>query len=205
MLARFWARFLLWFCGIKVYCKNPKHLPKKGSFVLLFNHRSYVDILVLFASTHRPIYFGAKKELFAIPLWGWLISLAGQIPIHRENVRQVHKVFYSLKSRVKTGDGFAMAAEGGTKKQAHLSPFKTGPFLLAFIYGLPVVPVVISGARECMPKGSYLCNPYTLKTVVKVEFLPAQDTQHLSKTQIPVLKKQLHQKMSQLSQSESAI
>lgn len=191
-IARLWSHLILWFCGVKVQSQGLKHLPADGAFVLLFNHRSYADILALFKSTPRRIYFGAKAELFAIPYLGWLMKLTGQIPIHRQNPRQVLNTYQELKGRVKNQDGFALAAEGGTKTENKMYPLKTGPLLLAVHYGIPIVPVFIEGARDCMPRGSFLFNLKSLKSTIKVHYLPSHNTHGLHKNQIHQIKTTLH-------------
>ena len=192
LIARLWATLILWFCGVKVQNQNLKHLPPKGAFVLLFNHRSYVDILALFKSCPRRVYFGAKAELFAIPWLGWLMRMTGQIPIHRQNPRQVLSTYQGLKGRVRNQDGFALAAEGGTKTENRMYPLKTGPLLLAVHYGIPIVPVFMEGAGECMPRGAFLFNLKSLKSTIKVHYLPPHPTQGLRKNQIHQIKNSLH-------------
>ena len=67
---RLWARALLRFVGIRVKTKNAHHIPA-GSFLMLFNHKSYVDIVSLMQVYPRRIYFGAKKRVIFCPDHGF--------------------------------------------------------------------------------------------------------------------------------------
>ena len=112
-LIRLWSFYVLRFAGISVVSKNARLVPPTGSFVALFNHASYVDILALLAMCPRNLYFGAKKELFYIPLFGWAMWASGQLLIERYKAKAVYKLYLSLNKRIKAGDCFALAPEGG--------------------------------------------------------------------------------------------
>ena len=69
-ISRLWAFGLLWFCGIKVISKNKYNIPEKP-FLMLFNHRSYVDIPALFQATPERFHFGAKKHFSPFLFLAW--------------------------------------------------------------------------------------------------------------------------------------
>ena len=194
--SRIWAFFLLWFCGIKVRSKNISHIPTNTAFLMLFNHRSYVDIPALFQATPARFYFGAKKSLFSIPLLGLAMKRAGHIPIQRKDPRTTVKMYGSLKDRINKGDSFALSPEGGRHKGLGLSRFKKGPFWFAINYQIKILPVVIHGAEECMPKGSWFFNKGALKRTVLVEYLPALETKGLNKEDIKHLQNQVYSRMA---------
>ncbi len=191
--ARLWAFFLLWFCGIKVVKKNTHNIPNTA-FLMLFNHRSYVDIPALLQVTAERLYFGAKKPLFSIPLLGLAMKRAGHIPVQQEHPRSTLRLYRSLKVRIERGDSFALSPEGGRHTGAGLARFKKGPFLFALNYQITILPVVIHGAEECMPKGSWFFNKGALKRTVVVEYLPAFPTKGMK--DIKKLQDQVYDKMA---------
>ncbi|MDE0518297.1 MAG: lysophospholipid acyltransferase family protein, partial [Bdellovibrionales bacterium] len=174
-ISRLWAFGLLWFCGIKVIGKNKQNIPEKP-FLMLFNHRSYIDIPALLQVTPERLHFGAKRTLFSIPIFGFGIKMQGHIPIHRENPRKVYKLYQSLSTRVQRGDCFALSPEGGRHTGPGLARFKKGPFIFATTCQIRILPVLIHKSEECMPKGSWFFNIGAWRRKVIVEYLPVIET-----------------------------
>ena len=192
---RFWGFGLLWFCGIKVRIKNSKNIPEKP-FLIIFNHRSYVDIPALFQATPERFHFGAKKSLFYIPILGFTMKKVGHIPIHRNNPKEVYHLYASLKERIKRGDCFALSPEGTRHTGQGLGRFKKGPFIFALQHQVKILPVIIHKAEECMPKGSWFFNIGAWKRTVIVEYLPAVETTGMNKDDIKNLQDQIYKNMA---------
>lgn len=192
---RFWSFGLLWFCGIKVKSKSIQNIPKKP-FLIMFNHRSYVDILALFQVTPERFHFGAKKNLFHIPFLGFAMKKVGHIPIHRKNPKKVYYLYASLKDRIERGDCFALSPEGTRYTGQGLGRFKKGPFILALQHQIKILPVIIHKAKECMPKGSWFFNIGAWKRTVIVEYLPVVETTGMNKSDIKNLQDQIYKNMA---------
>jgi len=188
-MTRLWAFLLLYPSGIKIKRKNTENIKKP--FLIMFNHRSYVDILALFQTTPYNFYFGAKKILFSIPFLGFAMKVAGHIPIHRSKPKEVYKLYASLKQRIEKGDSFALSPEGERHTGPGLNRFKKGPFLLATQQEINIVPVFIHNAEKCMPKGSWFFNIGALKRTVTVEYLPDINTKKFTKNDIKKLQDQV--------------
>ena len=191
---QFWARGLLWFCGIRVKSKNRHNIPEKP-FLIMFNHRSYVDILALFKATPLRFHFGSKKSIFAVPILGFAMRKMGHIPIYRENPREVLTLYRSLGERIKRGDSFALAPEGTRHTGLHPGRFKKGPFIFALNYQIKILPVVLHGAEQCMPKGSWFFNVGAWRRTVEVEYLPALETKGMDRADIKHLQSQVYESM----------
>ena len=192
---RFWAFGLLWFCGIKVSSKNRCNIPKTP-FLILFNHRSYIDILVLFWATPERLHFGAKKILFSIPLFGFAMKKMGHIPIQRESPKKMHYLYKSLQERVKNGDCFALSPEGGRHTGSGLARFKKGPFVFALYHQITALPVLIHKAEECMPKGSWFFNIGAWSRTVVVEYLSPVPAKGMDKNNVGVLRDRIYETMA---------
>ncbi len=172
-----WAKLNCWMFGVSVQVFGRENLPDEGC-LYLFNHSSFFDIFAI-AGFIPDLRFGAKSELFKIPIFAQAMRIMGTIPIERQNRSEVYKAYDEAKERFKQKEKFALSPEGGRFYGPHLSPFKAGPFLFAMSAGAPLVPIVIIGAYECLPKGHIIANKdrvfrniqlYILKPVSTVGF-----------------------------------
>jgi 1-acyl-sn-glycerol-3-phosphate acyltransferase len=151
-----WGRLTCWSFGIRLKVHDAERIPKEGCLVL-FNHSSFFDIFAL-AASFPFLRYGAKIELFNIPFFGPAMRRAGNLPIARNNREEVFKIYAEAKPRFQRGEKFALAPEGGRFYGKELAPFKSGPFIFAMSGGVPLLPVVIVGAHQALPKTSFLTN-----------------------------------------------
>jgi 1-acyl-sn-glycerol-3-phosphate acyltransferase len=94
------------------------------------------------------------------------------LPIARKEREKVFKVYEEARARAEQGEKFALSPEGGRNFEEKLLPFKAGPFLFAIRSGIPLVPVVIKGAREVMGKADLVPNVKRWQSEITVEYLP---------------------------------
>jgi 1-acyl-sn-glycerol-3-phosphate acyltransferase len=169
-IVQFWAHYTLKMFGVEVLEFGKKNLPKTGC-LFLFNHTSFFDVFVMHAKL-RGVRFGAKIELFKIPIFGKTMLKIGVLPIARDQRAEVIRVYEKAQERAKNGEQFALSPEGGRSSDSqHLRPFKSGPFIFAIRAQIPIVPVVIKGASEVLPKGHWLPNLTQWKRVIEVHYL----------------------------------
>lgn len=172
LMISMWSHGTCWFFGVKIRSEGLGNLPP-GGFLLLFNHRSYFDIFVIQALL-PGIRFGAKQELFRIPIFGAAMRRSGALPIARGNVEEVRAVYEGAVPRLRAGERFALSPEGGRNTSADpLRPFKSGPFIFALSAGAPIVPVLVYGAEDVWPKGAIVPQTKKWRTEIVVRFLPA--------------------------------
>lgn len=104
VIARLWSIHLLMVGGVKVVVHGAEKLDKDKRYVFIANHQSNFDIPVLYAALQHQLSFLAKKELFAIPFFGWGMRAVGHIWIDRENARKalssIQRALQSLKKVV---------------------------------------------------------------------------------------------------------
>ena len=168
-----WAQVLLKTLFIKVDWETVEGVvPSTGGnktndsegMVYLFNHVSLLDIPII-VSRYGHLYFAAKKELFAIPIFGWALSLYGVLKINRENRGRTLNMYKEVAQvRIGDGDSFILSPEGGRGEGASgaLRPFKLGPFLLATIAKADIQPILIFKADHFLSKKSlfFSFNPH---------------------------------------------
>jgi 1-acyl-sn-glycerol-3-phosphate acyltransferase len=149
-----WCRSVLRMSGVKVVVHNMEHTSEVEGRVYIANHVSWFDIFALAATIPRSTWI-AKSELKRIPLFGRGAAAAGIVFIDRDNRRSALDSYRAAADEVKRGRSVVICPEGTRGRDYHLRPFKKGPFVLAIAAQAPVVPVIVHGTREIMPKGSY--------------------------------------------------
>ncbi len=154
--------------GIKLVVVGKENIPA-GGCLFLFNHSSFFDIFALCGAL-PGVRFGAKEELFKIPIFSQAMKILGTLPIARQSREQVYKIYEQAKDRLKT-QSFALSPEGGRFYGPHLSNFKAGPFIFAMSAEALIVPVVIIGAYECLPKGHLMPNKDKASRTIEVHIL----------------------------------
>jgi len=157
-LPRIWSRAILWAAGARVTLEGTENLHGDGPFIFTCNHVSLFDIPALVGSLPRH-YFVAKSELFKIPVFGPGIRAVGTIPIERENQKAAFSAYDEAARRIRAGSSVVVFPEGTRGKAYPIRPFKKGPFVLAVKAGVPIVPCVVHGTIEILPKKSVLIHP----------------------------------------------
>lgn len=196
-LVMLWARTTCFLSGVRVVVEGRQNIPQ-GGCLYLFNHASFFDIFAM-AAVLDGLRFGAKAELFKIPVFGRVMRMIRTLPIARNNREEVIKIYEEAKVRFAHGEQFALSPEGGRfYDPEHLFPFKAGPFLFAMSAGVPLVPVVVNGAYEALPKGSFLFNTFNWRHTITLKILEPVQTGGYSVDQRKDLQKIVYDKMDKL-------
>jgi 1-acyl-sn-glycerol-3-phosphate acyltransferase len=156
---RRWARSVLRAARCEVIVHGGEHMVSGA--VYISNHVSWFDIFALAATLPRYTFI-AKAELRRIPMFGWGAAAAGIVFLDRGNRKQAFEAYESAALEVQHGRNVVVCPEGTRGHDYHLRPFKKGPFVLAIASQRPVVPVIMYGTREVMPKGSFRIRPGTI-------------------------------------------
>jgi HAD superfamily hydrolase (TIGR01490 family) len=140
--------------GVRVEVAGAEHLASARPAVLLFNHQSQLDVIVL-AKVLRGGFTGvAKKEAAAIPGFGTAFRLADIAFVDRGNTTAARAALEPAVQRLREGLSLVIAPEGTRSTTPALGPFKKGAFHVAVQAGVPVVPIVIHDAGELMWRGA---------------------------------------------------
>ncbi len=169
--ARAWAvggeaiRLLLRLCGLSLEVRGLDQLPA-GPCVLVVNHASYVDGLLLVAALPRPFAFVAKRELRGSGLLRLPLQRLGTEFVERFDVERSVADATRLADAVASGRSLAYFPEGTFAAQPDLLPFHLGAFLAAAQAGVPVLPVALRGSRTLLPGGCWWPRPARLEIEV---------------------------------------
>jgi 1-acyl-sn-glycerol-3-phosphate acyltransferase len=148
----FWAQLYiyvnpLWSCRVE----GREHLPWRGAAVLVSNHESLGDILVLFG-LYRPFKWVSKAANFRLPFIGWNMSLNRYVPLVRGDRESVGRMMVACEQWLLRGVPILMFPEGTRSPDGHIKAFKDGAFQLAVKWQCPVIPVVLTGTARTLPK-----------------------------------------------------
>lgn len=165
-IARFWGRSILIVSRIKVSVKWPADIDRSKSYIYMSNHQSNFDIPVLLGHLKVQFRWLAKMELFKIPIFGHAMRKAGYISIDRNKRESAFKSLKNAAREIKSGVSVLIFPEGTRSRDGKIRPFKKGGFIMAIDSGAPIVPIVISGTRSIMTKGSIKINPGKVSVVV---------------------------------------
>lgn len=191
-----WARILLWFCGVGTEASGKENLPSDGSFLLMSTHNSHFDIPVLLKEVPRQFRIVAKKVLFKIPVFGWIMSAAGYVCVDRRDREQAFASLDRAAEIVKNGMPLLIFPEGTRSPDGSLGPFKKGGFVLATKADVPIIPVVVEGTYHVLPKTTWRVCPGR----VKVTFLRPIDTSSYSYEDRDALMEEVHEAISRALQ-----
>ena len=165
-VASLWAKILLLICDTKVKVIGEENLLRGKPQIFMANHQSDFDILISLA--YIPVQFRwiAKKELFAIPIFGAAMRSAGYIEIDRsDRGKAIHSIEEAALS-IQRGKSIMTFPEGTRSRDGEIKSFKQGTFHLAIKSGVPIVPVSIIGSGKIMPKRSLRIKPGQIKMVI---------------------------------------
>ena len=126
--------------------------PNMG-YVLVANHQSLMDILVLYGIM-RPFKWVSKEELFKVPVIGWTLTLNQYVRIRRGNGSSTKEMLNSCHYWLTNKTPVMMFPEGTRSEDGEIQKFRYGAFKLAADADVPIVPIVVDGTREIMKKGS---------------------------------------------------
>ena len=159
IIARLWAKSILFVSGIKVDLKGLSNIDPSKSYIYMSDHRSNFDIPVLLGCLPIQFRWLAKAELFKIPIFGRAMSGAGYVKIDRSNRESAFKSIDQVAAKMKNGVSVMIFPEGTRSEDGNVKPFKKGGFVMAVDTGAPIVPVILRGTRSIMAKGSWRINP----------------------------------------------
>ena len=132
--------------------------PTGGPFVVVANHQSMLDILLL-SRLPREMKWMAKASLFRVPWVGWMFRLAGDISVTRGDAESGGAALRKAREYLERGMNVMIFPEGTRSTRGTLLPFKSGAFRLAIEAGVPVLPVAVSGTAHGLPKGDPWVRP----------------------------------------------
>lgn len=137
--------------GLRLKVTGLRHLPHHEACIVVANHASYLDGVILTAALPPRFGFVIKREMTAAPLLGWLLHRLGSEFVDRFDKKSAQGTAARLIQLARRGACLGMFPEGTFKREPGLRSFHLGAFITATRAGMPVAPVVIRGARQILP------------------------------------------------------
>jgi 1-acyl-sn-glycerol-3-phosphate acyltransferase len=151
LVPEFLLRFIVWMLVHTVYRLERKgideHIPEEGGALVICNHVSYVDALVIMAACRRPIRFVMDHSVFRLPLLNFVFRESRAIPIAsaRENPELLEKAFDEVAAALAAGELVGIFPEGKITDNGELHPFRPGISRILERTPVPVVPLSLRG------------------------------------------------------------
>lgn len=174
----------LWYDALQVLCRlaavplfhirshGRENMPAEGGALVLSNHQSMLDPVLLGLSVDRRMNYVARDTLFGNPLFRWLINSLDAIPIDREGGGRA-----GLKEtlrRLKRDEMVLLFPEGTRTPDGEVQPLKAGFTAIARRAGVPIVPMALDGAYQCWPRGTKAPRPGTVAVVIGPPLSPTE-------------------------------
>lgn len=168
-----------WFrrLGVAMTRVNPAWRLRVGGYVpenprtpymVVSNHQSMADIPLI---SHVPweMKWVGKKELFRLPIIGWMMRMARDIPVDRSDRRSGARMMLRVVKTLEQRCSVIMFPEGTRSQDGRVGRFNDGAFQLAVKAGVPVLPIVVEGSYNCLPKRTWKFGPVI---DIRLEVLP---------------------------------
>ena len=163
-----------WLAGVRIRAVGLENLDPNANYIFMSNHTSNLDPTVMVPLVYRPMSILAKRELFRIPLIGFVFRIGNLVPVDRSNreaaVESVKKAVEVLRS----GRSMVVYPEGTRSRDGRMLPFKKGPFHMAMESGVCIAPCTVIGTHEAWPKSRFCIKPMTVTAYFHPPIDPAR-------------------------------
>lgn len=163
---RRWARLNLFFGRYKIALLGMENLQPTRTYVLVSNHLSMFDIVMLLGLLPIQFRFVSKRENFRVPFLGWAMRFARYIEIERGRLKAAKKTLVSSANVLNKGISVAIFPEATRSKDGRIQPFSRGAFQLALKGGVPVLPITIVGTKRAISQNGLYIVPCPVKMII---------------------------------------
>ncbi len=161
----------------KLRVKSLENADPKHTYVIVANHQSLADIVVLY-QLRLQFKWVAKESLVSIPFLGWCLGLCRHICLKRKDHGSIRDVYREAIGYLRSGMSVLFFPEGTRSETEELNPFQTGAFKLAISEKVPVLPIAIRGTRDAIPKGDWVMKSKVFCDLTVLEPIETAHLQH---------------------------
>ena len=150
MITEFLWRFIVWISLHTIYrvkTSNMDNIPREGAAILICNHVSYVDALIIAGYVQRPVRFVMDHRIFNSKILGPVFRMAKAVPIapRSENPELVDQAYEQIKSAIEQNELICIFPEGAITRDGEMAEFKNGILKILDLAPAPVIPMALSG------------------------------------------------------------
>ncbi len=151
-----WASLYTWLNPAwNITIVGREHIQPGVAYMMIANHQSLLDVLVLFR-LFRHFKWVSKAENFRVPCIGWNMSLNGYIKLRRGEKDSIDNMMIACERTIRQGSSVMMFPEGSRSRDGLLRTFKHGAFTIARNTQTPLLPIVIEGTGDALPKAGWV-------------------------------------------------
>lgn len=176
----FWGAFYTWIMPLWIIrVKGRDKVRKNETYMVVSNHQSQLDILVNFRLFfHYKIL--SKEEIFRVPFIGWNMSMNRYIRLRRGDKNSINEMMEKSENHLREGSSVFIYPEGTRSTEETLGTFREGAFILAKKVGVPILPIIIDGTREALPKYTMNSDGLHRINVQVIDEIPLEIVEKLS-------------------------
>ena len=163
--ARFLSKGIFWCFNIQRNIIGT--FPKKGNYILMHNHASFLDLFLLPTIINGKYTGIIAKKNFSIPLIGNILKKLHAIPINRSDIKSAKESIAIAEKFLKEGFHIAIFPEGTRTTTGQLNPFKKGGFHMAMNTNTPIIPIIVQGLYSIKPKTRWTIHPQPINIIIK--------------------------------------
>ena len=194
-----WYVFALWACRMfcvvffRMHLNGQENIPRRGPFLLVSNHQSYLDPIFCGTPIRRQMVFVARDSLFHNWAFRRIVASVGTIPVRRgkADLTAIKRMLASLRQ----GFGLCLFPEATRTSDGRIAELRPGFSLLCRKAKAPIVPVVIDGAFQCWPRNQKFFSPWQHIWVWYGKRIEPQDAERMSDDELAVYLTSIMRKM----------
>ncbi|MDD5120176.1 MAG: lysophospholipid acyltransferase family protein [Candidatus Omnitrophica bacterium] len=177
----------------RVKVEGLKNIDHKKTYVIIANHQSMADIVVLY-QIKAQFKWVAKASLFKVPFIGWCLSLIKHIKLTRGDFTSIKKIYQEASDWLHKDMSVLFFPEGTRSSNDQMGEYQNGAFKLAIKEKKPILPICIKGTQEAIPKGSWV---FKTTVAASVRVLPEVATDGFSPGDFALLRDTVRSKIEE--------
>lgn len=161
----------------KLVVEGRENVAQGQAYVVAVNHRSMIDIILMYVLPLRNFKWVSKKEVYKWPLFGWVLWMHGDVTIERGSAASARRMMHDGAAWLGRGVSMVIFPEGSRSKTDRLNRFHDGAFKMAKEAGVPLLPVVTTGTGSVF-KGWRI----NFRNVYRVRIMPPVSAEEVART-----------------------
>ncbi|GEM_PF-459857 len=179
-----WAKLVLTLTGVRLTVVGREYVSDGAARFFVGNHQGTLDIPILIAALGGGVRFMAKRGLFQIPVFGWMLERGRFVPIDRRDARRTLRTLQTMLDRLKHRPiSYAVFPEGRRTEGGKLQPFRPGSLKVCKRSGLDIVPFTIDGSHRAYNHRTLRVTPGEVRVVFSAP-ISAEDARRMSVNQL---------------------
>jgi 1-acyl-sn-glycerol-3-phosphate acyltransferase len=167
----------------KIRIEGSDKFNKKKVYVIISNHQSMLDIIAI-QNLYRQFVWVSKAENFSYPVLGWIMKISGDIRLERDNPQSFARLVRNCEKKISEGSSIIIFPEGTRSSNGEINRFKEGAFRIAQLAKVSILPIIIDGTWNVLPKKGFIMKISSTMMVRILDEIPFESFQDESPRQL---------------------